>query len=160
MSFCQSHRMPLFDFFCRFWEGFAWNTGDIFRFLAFHFWVNAPHFYRSFSLIILDIYELTRFSFFVMTQQAQLPLHQLQMLQSLQRHYLMPRTVLVTTQRGHWEPWCMTVSNGFSQGNKHWSKRKSGKRCWNWRNQSVQTLTMPPQAPSKSSSLQRRSKGA
>jgi len=78
------------------------------------------------------------------TQQAQLPLHQLQRLQSLQRHYPMTRTVSVAIQRGHWEPWCMTVSNGFSQGNKHESKHKSGKRCWNWRNQSVKTLTMPP----------------
>jgi len=33
------------------------------------------------------------------TQQAQLPLHQLQRLQSLQRHYPMPRAVSVATQR-------------------------------------------------------------
>ena len=38
------------------------------------------------------------------TQQAQLPLHQLQRLQSLPRHYPKPRTVSVATQRGHWEP--------------------------------------------------------
>jgi len=38
------------------------------------------------------------------TRQAQLPLRQLQRLQSLQRHYPMPRTVSVATQRGHWEP--------------------------------------------------------
>ena len=38
------------------------------------------------------------------TQQAQLPLRQLQRLQSLQRHYPMPRTVSVATQRGHWKP--------------------------------------------------------
>ena len=49
------------------------------------------------------------------TQQAQLPFHQSQRLQS----YPMPRTVSVATQRGHWEPSCMTVTNGFSQGNKH-----------------------------------------
>jgi len=39
-----------------------------------------------------------------LTQQTQLPLHQSQRLQSLQRHYPMPRTVSVATQRGHWEP--------------------------------------------------------
>ena len=39
-----------------------------------------------------------------LTQQAHLPLHQLQRLQSLQQHYSMPRTVSVATQRGHWEP--------------------------------------------------------
>jgi len=38
------------------------------------------------------------------TQQAHLPLHQLQRLQSLQRHYSISRTVSVATQRGHWEP--------------------------------------------------------
>jgi len=38
------------------------------------------------------------------TQQAQLPLHQSQRLQSRQRHYPMPRTVSVATQRGLWEP--------------------------------------------------------
>jgi len=38
------------------------------------------------------------------TQQAQLPLHESQRLQCLQRHYPMPRTVSMTTQREHWEP--------------------------------------------------------
>ena len=38
------------------------------------------------------------------TQQVQLPLRQLQKLQSLQWHYPMPRTVSVATQQGHWEP--------------------------------------------------------
>ena len=38
------------------------------------------------------------------TQQAQLPLHQLQRLQSLPRQYPMPRTVSVATQQRHWEP--------------------------------------------------------
>jgi len=38
------------------------------------------------------------------TQQAQLPLHQSQRLQSFPRHYPMPRTVSVATQWGHWEP--------------------------------------------------------
>ena len=52
------------------------------------------------------------------TQQAQLPLHQSQRLQSLPRHYSKLRTVSVATQQGHWVPRCMTVSNGFSQGNK------------------------------------------
>jgi len=31
----------------------------------------------------------------------------------------------------------------FSQSNERWSRHKSGKRCWNWCNQSVKTLTMP-----------------
>jgi len=39
-----------------------------------------------------------------LTQQAQLPLHQSQRLQSLPRHYPMPRTVSVATQQEHWEP--------------------------------------------------------
>jgi len=38
------------------------------------------------------------------TQQVQLPFHQSQRLQSLQKHCQMPRTVSVATQRGHWEP--------------------------------------------------------
>jgi len=33
--------------------------------------------------------------------------------------FVKPRTVSVTTHRGDWEPRCMTVPNGFSQGNKH-----------------------------------------
>ena len=60
----------------------------------------------------------------------------------------------------HWEPWCMTVSNRVSQGNEHWSKHTSGTRCWNWRNHSIQTLTITNQAPSQNLSLQRWTKGA
>jgi len=47
----------------------------------------------------------------------------------------------------------MTVSNGVLQGNEHGRKHKSCKRRWNWRNQSIKTLTMPPHALSQSSSL-------
>jgi len=67
----------------------------------------------------------------------QLP--QVPTLQSLQK-----APVSVAIQRGHWEPRCMTVSKEVSQCNEHWS----GKQCWNWRNQSVKTLTMPPNAHS------------
>jgi len=93
------------------------------------------------------------------SQQAQLPLHQSQRLQSLQLYYPMSRTVSVTTQRGYWDPWYMTVSNGFSQDNEHGRKYKSDKQCWNWCNPSVKMLTMPPHAPSQSSSLHWRAKG-
>ena len=40
-----------------------------------------------------------------------------------------------------------------------WERRRMLEQCWNWRNQSVKTLTMSPHAPSQSPSLQRRSKG-